>query len=195
MSGITLTFDDGPDLVWTPRLLDLLAECGARATFFPISARVETQPSLIERMVREGHTVGLHCRDHLRHTDRDAAWLRRDTGAALATLARHGADPQVWRAPWGVRAPWTEDVAREHGLRLVGWTVDTHDWRGDSAQDMLDSTQDGLVGGAIVLAHDGIGPGARRRTPAQTLRYVELVVELAAQRGLPLTALAVGAAA
>jgi peptidoglycan/xylan/chitin deacetylase (PgdA/CDA1 family) len=195
MGGLALTFDDGPDVSCTGSLLDLLADRGAHATFFPIAPRAAARPQLIERMLGEGHSVGLHCAEHVRHTDRDLDWLRRDTDAALAILARLGVKPVYWRPPWGANAPWTVTVASERGLDLVGWTVDTHDWRGDSAAEMFEATRPSLHAGSIVLAHDGLGPGARRDSAAETVAYVELVAELADQRDLTLEALELGAPA
>jgi peptidoglycan/xylan/chitin deacetylase (PgdA/CDA1 family) len=187
---LALTFDDGPDPVWTERLLDLLETLDARATFFPIAARAAAHPGLIERILRDGHTIGLHCDEHVRHSDRGSAWLRRDTGAAVARLAEVSVRPSLWRTPWGDVAPWSEDVADEHGLQLVGWSADTRDWRGDSAGQMFDATRDSIEPGAIMLAHDGIGPGARRAGAAETLHYVRLVARHARHRGLAIEALA-----
>jgi peptidoglycan-N-acetylglucosamine deacetylase len=183
---VALTFDDGPDRTWTPRLLELLRALDVRATFFPISPRVAAAPELLAQIRDDGHTIGLHCREHLRHSERDVKWLRDDTHAALAELAAAGVRPTLWRTPWGDTAPWTATVARQYGLRLIGWTVDTHDWRGDSTEKMLEDTRTQLVDGAIVLAHDGIGPGARRVGAAETIRYVERVVAYARARGLAL---------
>ena len=81
-------------------------------------------------------------------------------------------------------------VAAEHGLQLVGWTVDTHGWRGDSAEQMFAATADRLRAGAIVLAHEGIGPGAWRHHPHETLRLTSLVGAHAARAGLSLDAIA-----
>jgi peptidoglycan/xylan/chitin deacetylase (PgdA/CDA1 family) len=189
VEALALTFDDGPDEVGTPRLLDLLAGAGARATFFPIAPRAGAHPDLIQRMQAEGHTVGLHCDEHIRHTERDVEWGRRDTARALGTLQRLGVEASLWRTPWGQRAAWTEPVAAEHDLRLVHWTVDTHDWRGDRAPAMFAATRSDLRPGAIVLAHDGIGPGAQRRDSTQTLAYVEHVLDHAEREGLKLDAL------
>jgi peptidoglycan/xylan/chitin deacetylase (PgdA/CDA1 family) len=186
---LALTFDDGPDETWTPRLLDLLAEAKATATFFAIAPRAQEQPALIRRMLADGHTVGLHCDEHVRHTARTAQWGWTDTERGLWRLRRTGARPTLWRTPWGVTAGWTASVADEHQLRLVGWTVDTHDWRGDSADAMFAATRDLLTADAIVLAHDGIGPGARRTGLAETVAYVELAIEHARDRGLTLRAL------
>ncbi len=190
MSALALTFDDGPDPRWTPRVLDALASAGARATFFPIAPRAARQPALIARMLAEGHAVGLHCDVHVRHTARDEAWLRRDTAAALARMDALGVRPTLWRTPWGVLAPWTTRVAAAQGLRLVPWSVDTHDWRGDRAAAMLERIGPGLVSGAVVLAHDGLGPGALRGDCAETVALIPRVAELAGARGLRLAALA-----
>ena len=186
---IALTFDDGPDPVWTPRLLDLLADVGAHATFFVIAPRAAERPDLIERMAQEGHAIGLHCDEHARHPSRDIAWGRNDTSDALARLRGLGVAPTLWRAPWGELAWWSGQVARERHLRLVHWTVDTHDWRGFTATQMFESTRDRLEDGSIVLAHDGIGPGARRTDAAQTLDFVELAADQARADGRELGAL------
>ncbi len=184
-----MTFDDGPDERFTPRLLDLLGEGGATATFFPIARRAERHPGLIARMVAEGHGVGIHCQEHVRHSSRDKAWGRRDADRALECLRELGVTPKLWRTPWGDLAPWTASVAAERDLRIVGWNVDTHDWRGDNAAEMFAATRAGLVPGAIVLAHDGIGPGARRDGCEETIAYAGLAIAHARSLGLTLGAL------
>jgi peptidoglycan/xylan/chitin deacetylase (PgdA/CDA1 family) len=190
VSALALTYDDGPDGELTGPLLDLLAEAGVSATFFPIGARAAARPDLVARMLEEGHSVGLHCEEHVRHSERSEAWCRRDTDRGLSRLAALGVHPALWRTPWGVQAPWTPAVAAERGLHLVGWSVDTHDWRGDSAEAMFAATRDQLEPGAIVLAHDGIGPGAKRDEAAETLGYTQMVIDHAHNQGLELRALA-----
>jgi peptidoglycan-N-acetylglucosamine deacetylase len=188
MTDIALTFDDGPDPIWTPRVIEALGEHRARATFFVVASQAEAYPLLMKRMLRAGHAVGLHCDEHVQHTDRDERWLRRDTARGLARLAEVGIHPTLWRTPWGVEAPWTEKVARHHALQLMGWTVDTHDWRGDTAVDMQRSIGK-LRGGGVVLAHDGIGPEARREDCSNTVELVHRVAARAAQHGQRLIAL------
>ena len=189
MSPVALTFDDGPDPTWTARLLDALDRHGARATFFPIASRAEAEPEVMERIRAAGHLIGLHCDEHVRHSERDRAWVARDTTRALERLARLGIAPTLWRTPWGDTAPWSAELAAEHGLAIVGWTTDTHDWRGDSAAAMYEHTAPSLRDGAIVLAHDGIGPGARRSDARETVAYVELVAAHAERHDLELSPL------
>ncbi|MGA2013712.1 MAG: polysaccharide deacetylase family protein [Solirubrobacteraceae bacterium] len=190
METLAFTFDDGPDRRCTPDLLDLLSAVNARATFFAIAPRAAAEADLVARMIDEGHAVGLHCDEHVRHSARSADWCRADTIRALRRLERLGLTPRLWRTPWGDVAPWTREIAADHGLRLVGWTVDTHDWRGDSAATMFAAIAPALAPGAIVLAHDGVGPGARRHDARETIALVQSVAGHARERGLGLAALA-----
>ena len=190
MRALALTFDDGPDCRYTPMLLDLLKEAGASATFFVIAPRAAAQPELIERMRREGHAIGLHCDQHVRHSSRDQAWCAHDADSALERLREIGVKPLLWRTPWGDMAPWTARVAHERGLRLIGWTVDTSDWRGDRGDEMFARTWPDLEPGAIVLAHDGIGPGALREGAEETIAYARLVIEHTRRHRITLRALA-----
>lgn len=186
MPSVHLTFDDGPDPRCTPALLDLLREHGAGATFFPIAGRAAAHPGLIERMLADGHTVGVHCDEHVRHSERSADEIRADTASAVRTLRMLGAEPTLWRTPWGDLAPFTAQLAAEFGMRIVGWTLDTHDWRGDSAAEMLARIEPGLADAAIVLAHDGIGPGAERDSAVATVELVRRLAPGAAARNFEL---------
>jgi peptidoglycan/xylan/chitin deacetylase (PgdA/CDA1 family) len=108
---------------------------------------------------------------------------------ALEALQTAGVSATRWRIPWGHLADFTPELARAHGLDIVGWTSDTHDWRGDSARDMLDALP--LTYGGIVLAHDGVGSGARRTTAHATAELIGPLAQTARERGLqpgPLTA-------
>ncbi len=189
VQALALTFDDGPDREATPELLDLLSAAQATATFFVIAPSAAAHPDLIERMQREGHSVGLHCYEHVRHSSRDLAWCRADTARALGLLAELGVHPRLWRAPWGDITRWTLEVADEFALRLTGWSIDTNDWRGDPAAMMFSRTRLSLSPGAIVLAHDGLGPGARRENVNETLAYVQLALQHAKCEGIAVSAL------
>ena len=180
----SLTFDDGPDPAWTPAVLDALARAGARATFFVLGEAAERHPGLLRRALAEGHAVEVHGHAHLRHPAHPAAEVDEDLERALATLHGLGARPRLWRAPWGALAGWTPALAEAHGLELAGWTADTHDWRGDDAAAMLAAVEPQLTEGAIVLAHDGLGPGALRDGCEETVALIEPLVAAARARGL-----------
>jgi peptidoglycan-N-acetylglucosamine deacetylase len=179
-----LTFDDGPDPRWTPAVLDALRAADARATFFVLGPRAAAHPELIARTLGEDHAIGVHAHEHTRHTELAAEAGAADLDRALAVLDRLGVQPQIWRTPWGVEAEWTRPTAAARGLRVVGWTADTHDWRGDAADTMLAAVEPAIENGAIVLAHDGLGPGATRTGCEETVALIDPLVALARSRGM-----------
>ena len=75
---IALTFDDGPDPVLTPLVLDALARSRARATFFVVAPQARRCPTLLARMREKGHGVGFHCTEHVRHNAMTAAEIEAD---------------------------------------------------------------------------------------------------------------------
>ena len=173
--SVELTFDDGPDPVWTPAVLAALSGSSLRATFFVIASRVAAHPQVVAAIRAGGHDIQLHCHEHVRHTEVDRATIEDDTHRALTTLAELGITPRRWRTPWGLQAAWTEEIAAAHDLELCGWDVDTHDWRGDGAEAMLAAVGPALHEGAVVLLHDGLGPGARRQGCEETVRFTRMI--------------------
>lgn len=171
-----LTFDDGPDPVWTPRILEALDRAGARATFFVMPSLALEHEEIVKDVLRAGHGIEFHCVRHIRHTELSPSEVEVEAGEGLRTLRSLGAQPRFWRPPWGVVAPWTWSIAASQGLRIVGWTADTHDWRGDPAPEMLASVEPLLGPGAVVLMHDRIGPGALRDGCGETVSLVEALV-------------------
>ena len=169
---VALTFDDGPDQIWTPRILEALERASARATFFVTAPLALEHAGLVEAALEAGHGVELHCVRHVRHTELSPREVEAEAREGLCSLRSLGAEPRLWRPPWGVVAPWTWGIAATHGLKIVGWTADTHDWQGDGAAEMLDSVGPLLRQDAVVLMHDGLGPGALRAGCEETVRLV-----------------------
>ncbi|MFN8112697.1 MAG: polysaccharide deacetylase family protein [Solirubrobacterales bacterium] len=179
--GVALTFDDGPDAEWTPRILAALDEADAIATFF-VTPRLGMD--VVTEIAAAGHEIGYHCGEHVRHTERERDEVAGEARADLETLAGAGIEVRCWRPPWGVLAGWTPELAADLGLAIRLWNVDTEDWAGHSASDMLSWISPAIGAGAVVLMHDGIGPGARRSDPAATAALVPGLVALIRGRGL-----------
>ena len=168
---VALTFDDGPHPVWTPQVLDALAALDAPATFFVLGAEVAQHPHLVERMVREGHTLGnhswSHARGHADDTDVEEEVGRTDD--LLRELT--GTTPAYFRPPYRrTDARLYQEALERRDLLTVLWSVDPKDWRGGSAREITDATLLALHPGAIVLLHDG---GLDR---ARTVEAVPMIV-------------------
>jgi peptidoglycan-N-acetylglucosamine deacetylase len=132
---LALTFDDGPNPAWTPRLLELLAVHEIRTTFFLLGSHAHAAPELVRRIVAAGHLVGNHSWDHpvLALTARAHIHeeLRRTTDF-LEQIA--GQRIRYFRPPFGARRPAVFEAAREMGLLPVLWNAMTSDWSEPSAQ-------------------------------------------------------------
>ncbi len=157
---VALTFDDGPSPETTPRVLDVLRAQGVTATFFVLGAAVERHPELLCRMVREGHAVGLHGYEHRALTLASAAVLQGQVARAAEAVQRacpEAGRPMLFRPPHGFKSltmPWT---ARRLGCRLVLWSLNPRDYRGQTAGGLAGTFVNGLRPGAIALMHDGPG--------------------------------------
>lgn len=183
--ALHLTFDDGPHPEWTRGVLDLLGRCAASATFFVLGAAVREHPEVAAEILEAGHEIGLHGDAHLDHRKAQPDDVRRDTQRSLDTLRELGVSPTSWRLPWGRRGPVTDALAAEHGLRIVGWDADTHDWRGDRWAQQPSAVATAATAGGIVLLHDAIGPGSIRRECSNTLEITASLLYRASAAGTP----------
>ncbi|NDU73809.1 polysaccharide deacetylase family protein, partial [Actinomadura sp. DSM 109109] len=164
---IALTFDDGPDPEWTPRILDVLRRHGAHATFFAVGSRVAREPALTRRILREGHEIGSHT---YTHADLAAApsWrarLEMDlTQRALAGAA--GVHTRLMRMPYssrpdGLTAPEWRAAARAggDGYVVVLTDRDTEDWARPGTETIVSRAlaAEARGEGAVVMLHDSGG--------------------------------------
>ena len=158
---VALTFDDGPDPVWTPKVLDLLSRYRVKATFCMIGSRAAEYPDLVARVVAEGHSLCNHSWNHEIDLGATGKENIRDnlvrTNDAIHAAAP-GADIDFYRQPGGV---WTDDgvaVAAELGMSGLHWSVDPRDWdKSVSATSIRHTLLDEVQPGGIVLLHDGAG--------------------------------------
>lgn len=151
-----LTFDDGPHPEHTPRLLDLLAEHGVKATFFLVGSAVEQHPAVVERIVREGHALGNHSWSHPRFGELPVAAQLEEIDRCDAMLARFdGLQRHAFRPPRGELSLALMWHMWRQGRRIVYWTHDSMDYRKGPARELARALgSKPLVAGDIVLMHD-----------------------------------------
>ncbi|MDR3750150.1 MAG: polysaccharide deacetylase family protein [Terracidiphilus sp.] len=168
---LALTFDDGPNPKWTPRLLDVLAKHGVKATFFMLGGRAQAEPELVRRVVAEGHLIGNHSWDHPNLAVTPASKVREELVRTCGTLEEiTGEKVGYFRPPFGAKRPAVFRIARSLGLRVVTWNAMTSDWSETSVDRIvgeLTKKIDGLARrgrAANVVLHDGghLEPTAER---------------------------------
>lgn len=162
---IALTFDDGPDPVWTPRILDLLKAQQVKATFFVVGTEVAAHPELTRRIVAEGHQIGVHTFTHA-NLSTAAGWRRslelRQSQLILAGAT--GMSTPLLRPPYSSEpsaltdADWTAiEAARQDGYLTVLSTQDSEDWRRPGTTKVIANSMPRGTAGQVLLMHDAGG--------------------------------------
>ena len=193
---IALTFDDGPDPEWTPKVLDELKEKDAKATFFLIGIQTDKFAGIAKRIYREGHTIGNHTFTHPDVSNISTTYMKVElnlTERLFASLV--GVRATLMRPPYAIdEEPDTADQVRpleipqEMGFITVGNRIDPNDWSGNPRRSAEQITSyvlahlppchvDDLRCGNIVLLHDGGGDRA------ETVRALPMIIDGIRARG------------
>ncbi|MEU5367295.1 polysaccharide deacetylase family protein [Streptomyces sp. NPDC005925] len=155
---MVLTFDDGPDPRYTPRILDVLAEHDVRAMFFVCGETADDHRDLVSRMADEGHVVGNHTWSHPLLTQLTRAAIRDQMERTSHVIEEaYGERPQWFRAPYGAWNRATFQIGAELGMEPLAWTVDTLDWTRPGTRKIAGRVEKGAAPGVVVLSHDAGG--------------------------------------
>jgi peptidoglycan/xylan/chitin deacetylase (PgdA/CDA1 family) len=154
---LALTFDDGPNPAWTPKLLEVLDRHQVRATFFCIGRFVEKEPALARAVAARGHEVANHTQTHPYLLFLDKEGVRREILECEASLEKAGVPnkSRLFRPPYGARRPQTLRTARQLGLTPVSWTITCYDWKPTRAETVQWHALRQVKGGDVLLFHDG----------------------------------------
>lgn len=172
--AIALTFDDGPDPVYTPQLLDLLKKENVHATFFLVAERAKAHPEIVERMQKEGHAIGLHSFAHRGFWLENPNQTRLDFEESIEIFQALHVDLVGFRPPWGTFNALTAHYAQKEDLPIFLWSRNAKDWDIDtSAEDIVKRVSAGLENGEIIVLHDA---GGDKGAPAHTIEALELAL-------------------
>jgi peptidoglycan/xylan/chitin deacetylase (PgdA/CDA1 family) len=174
--NVALTFDDGPHAMLTPKLLDVLKEKGAKATFFVMGIKAMVHPAILQRAVREGHEIANHVWDHPVLSkisyEKLEDQIKRTNDAIYLAL---NSTPAVMRPPYGNTNPkLNRRINTYHNMSVIMWSYDTNDWKRPPFEEISKKTIPNLKSGTVLLCHD-IHPG--------TIRAMPLLVEQAMLSG------------
>jgi len=187
--GVTLTFDDGPDPAFTPRILEVLKKYHVCATFFVVAEKAKKYPALIQQVKDEGHLIGVHSLNH-RYAWFTSPWkTSREWTESVRILEQLSDNKITWmRPPWGTFNLMTWWWLKRHKMRAVLWNAEGHDWEGRrSPEEITERIFKGANEGTIVVLHDSGGEfGAHENS---ILALDRLCVRIVQELKLPLVPL------
>ncbi|QQE78645.1 polysaccharide deacetylase family protein [Alicyclobacillus sp. SO9] len=179
--AVAITFDDGPNPKFTPRVLKLLHKYRAHATFFVIGANVDQHPELVQQEVDEGHEVANHTYNHKNIRTQSQDELEDEIERTQQSIERAAGKRSIlFRPPTGYYSSTVIQAAKEQGCLVViwSWDQDTRDWeRETTADSIVQSVLSHLHNGDIILFHDRAGDRS------ETLRALHRILPELQERG------------
>jgi peptidoglycan-N-acetylglucosamine deacetylase len=178
--ALVLSFDDGPDAEWTPKILDVLKSRGVLATFFVVGVNAESAPDVVRRMYAEGHEIGNHSYSHPNIALTSPERTKLELSATLRIIENlTGVATMLFRPPYNADSlPQTPEElapvlrAQQAGYITIGERIDPRDWeKGVTADKILEDIDAEAGEGNIVLLHDG--GGDRSATLAALPRIID----------------------
>ncbi|RBO99616.1 polysaccharide deacetylase family protein [Rossellomorea aquimaris] len=187
--AIALTFDDGPDPMYTGQLLDVLSKHGVKATFFVVGSKVEKYPELVRRMKRDGHTIGIHHYTHVSSWFLTPFQLKKQLEQSHMVIEQVTHEkPIYYRPPWGHFNVFTLWLSR--GYEVVLWSHIFQDWKVKSSGDLLERMKEADHDGSIFVLHDsGTTFGADEKAPHYMIESLDAFLEDASEKQIRFTPL------
>ncbi|MFJ3926651.1 polysaccharide deacetylase family protein [Streptomyces sp. NPDC090022] len=163
--AVNITIDDGPDPAWTPKVLDVLARYDVKATFCMIGPQARAHPDLVKKVVAAGHRLCDHSVSHDTRMDKKPVDYQEQQILEAKKMIEDvagGAKVEYYRAPGGAFTPDSRRIAAAHGMRPLGWNVDSKDFKATGPGAIVDTVKGQISNGPTILLHDG--GGDRRHT-------------------------------
>lgn len=182
---VAITFDDGPDPEWTPRILDILKQRGVKAAFFIVGQEAERNPDLVRRIVAEGHEIGNHSFTHPNLAELPPSMIRLQLNATERLIeSLTGRSTNLFRPPYNADSHPSKleellpiSIAQSLGYMTILENIDPKDWEKPSAEELLARVQAARDQGNIILLHDGGGDRSA------TIEALPAIIDYLRERG------------
>jgi peptidoglycan-N-acetylglucosamine deacetylase len=175
---VAITFDDGPNPLYTPQILEIFSEAKAKATFFMIGEQMKKHPEVVKQVAEQGHEIGNHTFSHpmLSQLSIDDCLAEIEQSEKLAEELA-GRKPAVFRPPYLDYNQDTVSILQQKGYPMIGaLNLEALDWEQPGVEHILEKSRDVVKGGGILIFHDGFGDRS------QTIEAVRMLVsELTSQ--------------
>ncbi|NUO91896.1 MAG: polysaccharide deacetylase family protein [Dermatophilaceae bacterium] len=172
---VYLTFDDGPNLTWTPKVLAILRKYGVKAVFFETGQGISYYPSVTRTLRSYGNLIGNHTWNHPNLTllsNASVSWQLNRMESAL------GYRPRCVRPPGGATNSRIQAIIAARGQRHILWTVDPRDWSRPGSWTIVSRVLANVRDGSRILLHDGGGDRS------QTVAALDLLIPRLRARGV-----------
>jgi len=138
---LVISFDDGPNNVTTPKLLDTLLKYNVKATFFMVGVNIDNS-ELMHRMIREGHIAGSHTFGHAHMTHVSFEEMKEQIIHTEERFQKHIGDrPWFFRAPYGELNTQVTTFLENRQYQIIGWDDDTFDWQKNSPDQVIQAAE------------------------------------------------------
>ncbi|RKQ32543.1 polysaccharide deacetylase family protein [Oceanobacillus halophilus] len=180
--AIAITFDDGPNPIYTPQVLEIFANAGGKATFFMIGEKMEKYPEIVRMAKEKGHQIGNHTYTHADLSKLSVEELKEEikrTEELIQELT--GEMPHVLRPPFLLFNEETVAIAEENGYPMIGaLNLDARDWEQPGVNHILEESRKHVKEGSILIFHDGYGDRS------QTIEAISKLVPELTEKGFQL---------
>jgi len=182
---VYLTFDDGPDPIFTPQILNILEKELVGASFFVVGKKTEQYPEIVRQMNQSGHTVGIHSFEHRRLFYQSKAYIQDQLSKSKIIVEQIIGKPVTYfRPPYGIFSPRLIQVCKQLDLKLVLWSIMSYDFDENvSDKFILKLIETHTAGGDIIVFHDGHVKSQR------TVRILGSVIKIIKEKGLKLNSI------
>jgi peptidoglycan-N-acetylglucosamine deacetylase len=179
---VAITFDDGPNPVYTPQVLEIFSEAKGKATFFMIGEQMKSHPEVVKQVRDQGHEIGNHTFTHPKLSqlsEQDCLKEVEDTEILIEKMA--GRKPVVFRPPYLDYNRDTVSLLQKKKYPMIGaLNLEAQDWEQPGVEHILEKSREAVKNGSILIFHDGYGDRS------QTIEAVRMLVSELTSQGYQL---------
>lgn len=179
---VALTFDDGPDEVFTPQVLDILKKYDVKATFFLIGEKVSYNKNIVKREKEEGHEIGNHTYTHINAAKESKTKIQSEitkTQEAIKNIT--GEYPTIFRPPYRAMSRDLCQIVKSQNMNIILWSnIDVRDWSNPGVKSIVSTIDQKIENGNIIILHDY---NTVRNNKSQTIEALEIIIPKLKQKG------------
>ena len=179
---VALTFDDGPDEVYTPQILDILKKYDVKATFFLVGENIDRNSDIVTREVEEGHEIGNHTYTHINVAKNGYNEIYNEvTKTQLLIKKITGEEPKLFRPPYRAISKDMCDIIKNKNMNIILWSnLDPRDWSNPGVDYIVNTIDTKVENGNIILLHDY---NRVRSSKSQTVQALDSIIPKLKEKG------------